>query len=55
MHLKPMDYTRAAIANALAEGMTLTDLWAAAEHAQTPQAFDEALNMLTPMDSKGSE
>ena len=35
MNLAPMDYVRAAIANALAEHMTLQDLWAAAEHAKT--------------------
>lgn len=46
MHITAMDYTRAAILNALHEGMTLDDLWRASEHAATPQDFDRAVNTL---------
>jgi len=46
MHLTSMDYTRAALLNALHEGMTLQDVYAMAEHAQTPQSFDRAVNVL---------
>lgn len=46
MHLTPMQYVIAALANAQAEGMTLVDLIAMAEHSQSPQAFDHAVNVL---------
>lgn len=41
-----MDYTRAALANAAASGLTLADVMQAAEHAATPEAFDRAVNIL---------
>lgn len=46
MNLTAMDYVRAAIANARAEGLSLADLAAMAEHAKTVQAFDRAVNDL---------
>lgn len=46
MHLTAMDWIRAAIANAQAEGMDLSDLAAMARHAQTPEHFDRAVNEL---------
>ena len=46
MNLSPMDYTRAAICNAIAEGMSLRDLFAMAEHARTCERFDTAVNEL---------
>lgn len=42
-----MDMVRAAIINALIEDMTLEDLWFCAEHAKTPDDFDDAVNLLT--------
>ena len=44
--LTAMDYVRGALANAAAEGMSVIDLIAMAEHAQTAQAFDLAVNEL---------
>jgi len=35
--LSDMDYVRGAIANALAEDMTLNDLWKCAAHAKTAE------------------
>lgn len=42
-----MDMVRGAIINALIEDMSLEDLWFCAEHAETPDAFDDAVNLLT--------
>lgn len=44
-----MDWVRAAIANAIIEDMTVRDIWACAEHAETPQDFDTAINLLANM------
>ena len=46
LNLTHMDYIRGAIANALADGLDLADVWAMAEHAETPEAFDRAVNDL---------
>lgn len=46
IELSEMDWVRAAIANALAEGLSLADVAAMAEHATTPEAFDRAVNEL---------
>lgn len=47
--LSDMDYVRGAIANALAEDMTLNDLWKCAAHAKTTADFDTAVNLLAQM------
>lgn len=47
MQLTDMDMVRGAIANALAEGLDIYDLWLCAEHASTPESFDAAVNELT--------
>jgi hypothetical protein len=39
MNLSPMDYIRAAIANALAEGLDLSEVWAAVDLSETPADF----------------
>ena len=44
-----MDYVRGAIANAIVERMSLTDLYACAEHAETAEDFDTAVNLLAQM------
>lgn len=49
MILQPMDYVRAAIAQAMVENLTLDDLWRCAEHADTPETFDAAVNLLVTM------
>ena len=49
MDVDAMDWVRAAIANAAIEGLGVDDLWACAEHAATPEAFDEAVNLLAQM------
>lgn len=41
-----MDYVKAALWNALAEDMTVEDLCRMAEHAETCDAFDDAVNEL---------
>lgn len=47
-----MDYIRGALANALCEDMSLADVYRCAEHAETPNAFDDAVNVLAQtMDS----
>lgn len=51
MNLTPMDYIRGAIANAQAEGLTIDDLAAMAEHATTPKQFDHAVNTLVQTQS----
>ena len=43
MNLSPMDYIRAAIADALAEGFDLTEVWAAVDMAETPSQFPEMI------------
>ena len=42
-----MDWVRAAIANALIEDMTVLDLYEMAEHAETAESFDDAVNILS--------
>ena len=46
IEITDMDYVRAAIANALAEGLSITDVWKAAEMAETAEDFDDAVNLL---------
>ena len=43
------EYIRAAIANAINEGMDIQDLQDAADHAATAEAFDRAVNLLAQM------
>lgn len=47
--LSDMDYVRGAIANAMAEDMTLDDLWKCAAHAKDVEDFDKAVNLLAQM------
>ncbi len=47
--LSEMDYVRGAIANALAEDMTLIDLWQCSIHAENTEDFDNAVNLLAQM------
>jgi len=46
MKLSPMDYARAAIANAMAEDLDLADVWLAIEQAETPAQFDANVNTI---------
>lgn len=46
MNLTPMDYIRAALANAMAEDLDIADIWQAIEHAETPAAFDANINTI---------
>lgn len=49
IQVTPMDWIRAAICNGIVEGMDILDLWACAENAETPEAFDKAVNELAAM------
>jgi hypothetical protein len=55
MNLSPMDYIRAAIAQAQHEGLTLEDLYACAECAASTQAFCDAVNLLAGMKEEETE
>lgn len=55
MHLTPMQYFNSALGNAYASGLTLEDVQAMAEHADTPEAFDHAVNMLAEAMPKAVE
>ena len=44
--LTSMDYIRSALCNAAASGLDLGDVLEMAIHAETPEAFDDAINML---------
>ena len=44
--ISEMDFVRAAIASAMAEDMTLQDIWACAEHAEETMDFEVAVNIL---------
>jgi len=46
LDLTAMSWVRAALTNALVEGLEIEDVAMMAEHADTPQAFDEAVNEL---------
>lgn len=46
MDLDAMDYVRAALTNADCEGLTMPDVIAMAEYAETPEDFDTAVNTL---------
>jgi hypothetical protein len=47
MNLTPMDYVRGALCNAMAENMTVEDLYRMAEYAETCERWDNAVNELT--------
>ena len=47
--LQPMDYVRAAIAQARAMGMNINDIAHCARHAADPEVFDRAVNELAQM------
>ncbi len=44
--LNPMDYVRGALLNGLHSGLTLDDVCRMAANADSPEAFDRAVNML---------
>ena len=46
MTLTPMDYIRAALAQAMAEDLDLSDVWDAIEQAETPSQFDANVNAI---------
>jgi len=46
IRLSTMDYIRDALANAKASGMGLDDVIRAAEHAASPQGFNDAVNIM---------
>ena len=50
-HYEPedIDYVRATLALAEAHGLKLSDLARTAEHAQSPQEWDAAVNLLCHM------
>ena len=54
IRLNTMDYLRDALANAKASGLTLQDVIAAAEHAASPQGFNDAVNIMGET-KKGAE
>ena len=43
MNLTPMDHVRAALADAMAEGLDVTEIWAAADGCETVEAFIGAI------------
>jgi hypothetical protein len=47
MEFTEMDWVRAAIANALIEEMTVFDLYEMAQHAETVESFEDAVNILS--------
>lgn len=42
----PIEYIRAAIANAMVEDLNVTQIWQAAKNAQTPEQFDANINAI---------
>ena len=46
MILTHMDYVRGALAQAMAEGLSLEDVWEAADRASTPRAFDDNISAI---------
>ncbi len=44
--LAPMDYVRGALFNAMHSGLTLDDVCRMAANADSPEAFDHAVNTL---------
>jgi len=46
MTLTTIDHVKGTIAQALCEGLTIDDLWLCIEHAESVQAFDDAVNIL---------
>lgn len=53
MELTDMDYIRGALYNAIASGLTLQEVTDMAEHADTPQDFDEAVNIFSTATPNG--
>lgn len=51
--LSEMDYVRAALCNALASGIDLAGVWRIAEHAETVEDFDRAIDLLTCAEPSG--
>lgn len=49
MNLSPMDFIRAALAQAIHENLTIDDLVACAENAASVQGFADAVNVLATM------
>ena len=43
MNLTPMDHVRAALADAMAEGLDVTEIWEAANGCETVEAFIGAI------------
>jgi len=48
-NLSDMDWVRAALSNAVIEGLTLNDVAECARHAASPERFDSAVNELARM------
>jgi len=46
MTLTPMDYLRAALAQAMAESLGIEEVWAAAEEAESLEQFDQAITAI---------
>lgn len=46
MKLSPIQYIRAALANAMAEDLDMSDVWQAIEEAETPAQFDANINAI---------
>ena len=46
IELRPMDYVRGALFNALHSGLTLDDVCRMSANADSPEAFDRAVNIL---------
>ena len=46
MNLSPMDYIRAAIAQAMAEGLDVSEIWLAVDSAETPSQFDANISAI---------
>jgi nitrogen regulatory protein PII len=51
----PMDWIRDAIANAAVENMDIADLIACAEHAETVEDFNSAVNLLAQTQPGGAK
>ena len=46
MTLTPMDYIRAGLAAAMADGLDVSEIWLAADTAKTPEQFDAAIQAI---------
>ena len=52
--LTSMDYIRSALCNAAASDLTLEDVVEMSMYAATPEAFDDAVNMLGSTEPNGA-